>query len=161
MPQVVLHDKSNRAVLGVADDGLSAHLFDDTRQRVPMVVANGRLTGQTGAIASLLSYTVPHNGDHSFKVGANVLVTTATTHAFTLTVTYTDEGGVSRTVTLSFTLVAGGALVTSIANGNGVVPYEGVPLQIRAKAGTAITVATTGTFTSVVYNADASLSLVA
>jgi len=44
--------------------------------------------------------------------------------------------------------------LTAITNVQGVGAYEGVPLHIRAKASTAITVATTGTFTSVTYNVE-------
>jgi hypothetical protein len=57
--------------------------------------------------------------------------------------------------------VAGGALnVTSIGNANGAVPYIGVPQRIRCKKGTTIVFATTGTFTTVTYNAEASAARV-
>jgi hypothetical protein len=161
MPEVILRDHSGHPVIGVADDGLSVHLFDDMRQQVPMIAGSGRVDGATAAIANLLTVNVPHNVDHSYSVSADVSVTASTTHAFTVTCTYTDEAGVPRTLTLSFGLVAGGAFVTSIANGNGAVPYMGVPQRIRAKRGTTIVVATTGTFTAVVYNAEASARLVA
>jgi hypothetical protein len=81
-------------------------------------------------------------------------VTTATTHNFTVTCAYTDEGNTARTLTLSFTLVAGGAFTTAVANANGAVPYMGIPQHIRVKANTAITIATTGTFTTVTYNVE-------
>ncbi len=92
--------------------------------------------------------------DASFAVSANILVTTATTHAFTVTCAYTDEGNTARTLTLPFTLVAGTAIVTSVANANGTVPYMGITMHIRAKAATTITIATTGTFTTVTYNGE-------
>jgi len=69
-------------------------------------------------------------------------------------VTYTDEGNTSRTVTLNFSTIAG-AITPTIANAGGAAPYEGVPLHIRCKASTAITIATTGTFTTVTYNCEA------
>jgi hypothetical protein len=119
-----------------------------------------RTVGATAAVASVAAFTVGPN-DASFEVVANVLVTTATTHAFTVTCTYTDEGNTSRTLTLCFTLVAGGTLVTSVANANGAVPYMGVPQRIRCKAGTTITIATTGTFTTVTYNVEATIVQVA
>jgi len=118
-------------------------------------VATGRSTAQTAAVASVTTFTPAV--DSSFEISANILVTTSTTHNFTTTCAYTDEGNTARTLTMSFTLVAGGALVTAVDNANGAVPYMGVPQRIRAKASTAITIATTGTFTTVTYNVEASI----
>lgn len=119
---------------------------------IPVIYGYGRSTAQTGAVGSVATFTPAADG--TFQVSANVLVTTATTHAFTVTCAYTDEGNTARTLTLPFTLVAGSAIVTSVANANGAVPYMGISLHIRAKAGTAITIATTGTFTTVTYNVE-------
>jgi hypothetical protein len=89
-------------------------------------------------------------------VSANVLVTTSTVHSFTVTATYTDEGNTSRVTTLNFSSVAG-VIATTIANAGGAVPYTGIPLHIRAKASTAITIKTTGTFTTVTYNVEGTI----
>lgn len=129
--------------------GTNTYTMIGETSTLPGITSTSRFTGQTAA-KSLTAYTVGA-ADSSFLVSANVLVTTATVHAFTVTVTYTDEGNTSRTVTMQFSNLAG-AFVTSIANAAGTVPYEGVPLHIRAKAGTTITVASTGTFTTVTYN---------
>lgn len=118
------------------------------------VVASGRATAQTAANASVSTVTVGA-ADASFEVSANVLVTTATTHTFTVECAYTDEGNTARTVTMTFRLVASPTtLTTSIANGNGAVPYNGDTLHIRAKAATTITIRTqaAGTYTTVTYN---------
>jgi hypothetical protein len=115
-----------------------------------------RSTAQTGANASVTTWTVGAN-DGTFLVSANVLVTASTTHAFTVTCTYTDEGNTSRVVTLTLSQL-GGTLGTSVANTAGTVPYEGVPLHIRCKAATTITIGTTGTFTSVTYNVEGSIA---
>ncbi len=122
---------------------------------VPVIVAYGRTVGATAAVASIAAYTVGA-ADASFEVSANVLVTTATTHGFTLTCAYTDEGNSARTLTLTFGLVAGGVTTTSVANAVGTVPYHGVPVTIRCKADTSITIASAagGTYTTVVYNAE-------
>lgn len=120
---------------------------------VAAIVASGRAVAKTSAVASVAATTPVADG--TFEVSANVLVTTATTHNFTVTCAYTDEGGTARTLTLTFGLVAGGVATTAIANGNGAVPYHGVPVHLRCKGGTAITVATTGTFTTVTYNVEA------
>ena len=88
-----------------------------------------------------------------------VPVTTSTTHNFTVTVAYTDEGNTARTLTLTFSQLSG-TLLTAITNVTGAGPYEGVLVQIRCKAATAITVATTGTFTTVTYNVEGSIAQV-
>lgn len=123
---------------------------------VPSIYAAARSTAQAAAVASVATYTVGA-ADGSFEVSANVLVTTATTHNFTVTCAYTDEGSTARTITMPFRLVDGSS-VTAIANAAGAVPYHGERLQIRAKAATAITIATTGTFTTVVYNVEGNIS---
>lgn len=120
----------------------------------------GRSTAQTAAVASVLAYTLPAT-DGSFIISANVLVTTATTHSFNVTVAYTDEGNTARTVTLNFSTLAGVISNAAITNVGGAVPYEGVPIRIRCKASTAITIATTGTFTAVTYNVEGSITQVA
>lgn len=156
MPEIVLSDKSGHPILTVSDDGFSVAVLGRT---VPMLTGYGRLENQTAAIAALAVVNVPHSADQSYEVGGNILVRTATTHAFTMTVSYTDTQGNARVKTLSFELLAGGALVTSVANANGAVPYHGTPCRIRAKKGTTVTVATTGTFTTVAYDAEASIGL--
>lgn len=127
---------------------------------VGAIQAEGRATAQVAANASVATYTVGA-ADGSFVVSANVLVTTATTHTFTVTCTYTDEGNTSRVVTMNFSTLAGVISNAAITNIAGTVPYEGVPLHIRAKAATAITIATTGTFTTVVYNVEGAIVQVA
>lgn len=114
--------------------------------------SSGRVTAQTSANASIATVTAPAS-DSSYIVSANVLVTSSTAHTFTITCTYTDEGNTSRTVTLNFSQISG-TIGTSITNAAGAVPYEGIPLHIRCKASTTITIASTGTFTTVTYNAE-------
>lgn len=122
---------------------------------VTTIQGAGRVTAQTAAAASVVSYTVG-SADASFIVSANVLVTASTLHSFTVTCAYTDEGNTARTITLNFQNAAG-TIGTAIANAGGAVPYEGIPIHIRCKAATAITIATTGTFTTVTYNAEGTI----
>lgn len=122
-------------------------------------VGSGRVTAQVAAAAAFATYTVGAN-DGSFVVSSNVLVTASTTHSFTVTVTYTDEGNTSRTLTLNFSQITG-TLLTAITNVQGAGAYEGVPLHIRCKASTTITFATVGTFTSVTYNAEGVIQQIA
>lgn len=119
------------------------------------VVVGGPAQRKVAATAAqtIGSFTVGA-ADATFDVSANILITTATAHSFNVTVAYTDEGNTSRTVTLNFSTLLGvisNAAITQVA---GAVPYEGVPIHIRAKAATTITVATTGTFTTVTYNGE-------
>lgn len=122
----------------------------------PTVYGSGRSTAQTAAVASVATYTVGA-ADGSFTITSNVNVTTSTAHSFTVTCTYTDETNTSRTLTLSYIQIGGGTPIATITNVTGAGPYEGVPNHIRCKASTAITVATTGTFTTVTYNVEASI----
>lgn len=156
MSEVVVRDKGGRSILQVSDDGGSVQVLGNTLPHT----YSGRAEAQIAAIANLLTIPVSHGADQSFLVSGNVRPIIATTHAFTMTCSYTDEGGTARVLTLTFGLVAGGALsVTSIANANGTVPYMGVPQRIRCKKGTTIVFATTGTFTTVTYNAEAGAEL--
>lgn len=122
---------------------------------VPVVVASGRTVGAVAAVASVSTYTVGAS-DASFEISANVDVTTATTHNFTVTCAYTNEANVSQTLTLGFTQLSGATFLTAITNITGANSYESIVYHIRAKAGTSITIATAagGTYTSVVYNAE-------
>lgn len=123
---------------------------------VPAIYGSGRSTAQTAAVASVATYTVGA-ADGSFLISANVNVTSSTAHSFTVTCAYTDETNTSRTLTLSFIQIGGGTPIATITNVTGAGPYEGVPNHIRCKASTSITIATTGTFTTVTYNVESSI----
>ncbi len=126
---------------------------------VPAIYGTGRSTAQNAAVASVATYTVGA-ADGSFLISANVLITTATAHTIAVQVDYTDEGNTARTLTLNFSQLAG-TIVNSITNVTGAGPYEGIPVHVRAKAATAITVKTTGTFTTVTYNVEGSITQIA
>lgn len=113
----------------------------------------GRSTAQTAAVASVTTYTVG-SADESFEVSSNVNLTASTTNSFTVTCTYTDETNTSRTVTFSFVQNGVAVPIQTITNVTGVGSYCANPLQIRCKAATSITIATTGTFTSITYNVE-------
>ena len=152
---LVVQNSSNTNMLTLSSAGLinKYNKVATAGLGVPAIYGQGRSTAQTAAVASVATYTVGA-ADGTFMISANVLVTTSTVHSFTVTVAYTDEGNTARTLTLNFSNLAG-TFSTSIANAAGAVPYEGVPLHIRAKASTAITIASTGTFTTVQYNIEA------
>lgn len=137
--------------------GTATHNFQNETDTLLGRVGSDRKTAQTAAV-NLATYTVGAS-DASYLVSANVLVTTSTVHAFTVTCSYTDEGNTARVLTLQFSSLAG-AMVTSIANAAGAVPYEGAPLHIRAKAGTTIIIgsAAGGTYTTVTYNIEENIT---
>ena len=121
---------------------------------VPAIYAASRSTAQTAAVASVSTYTVGA-ADGSFLVSMNCLVTTSTTHSFTLECAYTDEGNTARTVTLNVQQL-GGTIITTITDTTGAGPYEGIPIHIRCKASTSITLRTqaAGTYTTVTFNVE-------
>ena len=132
-----------------------------TMQAVPVKQANARADAQTAAVATVATYTVGA-ADGTFMVMANVLVTTSTTHNFTVECAYTDESNTARTLTLTFSQISG-TLLTAITNVTGAGPYEGIPLCIRAKAATSITIRTqaAGVYTTITFNVDGSIVQVA
>lgn len=117
---------------------------------IPSIYGNGRSVVQSAAVTSVATYTVG-SSDGSFIVSANVLVTAYTAGTFTVTCAYTDESNAARTLTLNFSNTAGTLGINIAAVG----PFNGIPLHIRCKASTAITIATTGTFTTLTYNVEA------
>jgi len=129
--------------------------FDHAHKGV-VSISDGRQTAQTAAIASLLAFTVGAS-DGLFRIQGNVNITAFVAGTFNMTVTYTDETNTSRTLTLNFSSLAGTLGIALAAAG----PFEGIPSVIRVKASTAITVATSGTFTSLTYNAEAMLEQLA
>ena len=126
---------------------------------LPAVRASGRATGQTAANTSICTYTPTAEG--SFDIVMNLLVTTSTTYNFVMKCTHTDEqSGGTRGCYIFYTLVAGGAPATAIAQADGAVPRMGIVARIRSAAGTSITCSTHaagGNFTSVTYNVEASI----
>lgn len=115
-------------------------------------VGFNRSTGNTAANTNVLTYTVGAS-DESLQVSSNILVTTSVAYSFTETVTYKDETNTGRVLTLSFNTLAG-TITPTITGSGGASPYEGVGVHIRALAGSTVTFATTGTFTSVGYNVE-------
>lgn len=120
-----------------------------------LVVGKGRSVAAVAAVANVASATVGA-ADASFTVVMNVLVTTSTTHTFTCECAYTDEGNTARTITLPFRLVGDTTALTASVAATATVPYHGVPVQLRAKAGTVITLRTQagGTYTTVTFNVE-------
>ena len=143
-PEVGAFEFNTDAFYGTITTGAVRRMF--------IMSQTGRAVGQTAANANVHSFTLSA-ADGSYQICANVLVTTSSAEAFTVIVAYTDEGNTARTATMTFQLV-NGTIGTNIAFANGAVPYMGHPLNIRCKASTAITVATTGTFTGCTYNVE-------
>lgn len=113
---------------------------------VPAIYAAGSSTAQTGNVTGLATFTPAADGD--FEVSESINVTAYTAGTLAGTVTYKDEGGTSRTLTLNFSSV-GGTLGTTVGAAGA---YEGVSLHIRAQASTAIVYQVTGTAFTGTYN---------
>lgn len=124
---------------------------------VAAVRGYGRLTAQTAAV-TLCTFSPASDG--SFVVSGNLLITVSTNFIFSVAVSYKDESNVSRTLVLGLSPDGGGVVQYAATNSSGAIAYGGVPVCIRAKGGTTITVATSGTFTTVTYNAEAIITQV-
>ena len=114
-------------------------------QGVPAIYGSGRSTSQTTANASVAAYTVG-GSDGTFLVSANVNVTAYTSGSVKAQCTYTDESNTARTLDLTSAISATGATA-------------GQCYRIRAKATTAITIITSGTFVAT-YNVDGDIQQV-
>lgn len=127
---------------------------------IPAKVASGRAVAQTAAVAALC--TITPSVDSTYLILGNVNVTASTTHSFNLGTDFSDEVPNARTALMGF-VNNGGSMVgnPAIVNGGGVNVYYGMPMLIRAKAGTAVTCKTVGTFTTVTYNVEAHIIQIA
>jgi len=118
---------------------------------VPKVVATGNLTGQTTA-GNVVTYTTGA-ADSSFEVSGYVTVTAVSLDVIQLQVTYTGEDNVSRTAVF-FPMGATSAGLSATGKSN-----YAVMGQLRVKASTTITVATSLTTStgSITFNAGAKI----
>jgi len=113
----------------------------------------GRATGQTAANSSVATLTVGGT-DASYKVSGNILVTTSSAEAFSMSVDWTDEGNTARTTVMPLLRIATGSFTPNTAAAFGAVPYPSIDIHIRCKSGTAVTIKTSGTFTGCTYNVE-------
>ena len=118
----------------------------------PVIYGSGRVSAATASTANIASYTVG-SSDGTFFVSANVNVTTTGTFSLITNCAYTDETGTSRTLALplmnpSGTIVSSGSITTSVQ------PWVGLPVRIRAQAGSTITISATASRVSGVWNAE-------
>lgn len=127
--------------------------------KIPAIQADGFFSAQVAAKAIVAQFTLSA-ADGVVVVASTVNVTASTLHSFSVQVDYTDETNTAQTETLTYTQL-NAASVSVITNGTGTGPYNGVALTLRCKASTSVTVKTTGTFTSLVYNVGATLIQVA
>lgn len=113
----------------------------------------GRAINQTAAVASVATLTVG-GADSSYEVSANLLATVATAFSFAIVCAFTDESNQARSITMNMQLASGSiSNGASLTNATGPI-FMGIPMAIRCKAGTTITISTSGTFTTVTYNVE-------
>jgi hypothetical protein len=131
--------------------GLDFLILNQTSGRVekvsaPHIVATGDITGATGT-TSMLSYTTPNDGTISvYNVGVDLYVSAISGGTITTTVTYTDEGNVSRTKT--FFTTAASPVSAVAATGLATFPV----ITINALYNTSVTVTTTLSAGTVSYS---------
>jgi hypothetical protein len=102
-----------------------------------MVVASGNVTAQTAAYANVAQYAVPGSGGaNTYRIGAYIKITAVVTDIIETQVTFTDEGGISQTLTF-FPM----GLTTATLSTAGFVGYP--PMDIRVQQGSTIFVKTT------------------
>jgi hypothetical protein len=102
-----------------------------------MVVNSGDVTAQTAAYSNVAQYTVPGSGSsNTFRIGAYIKITAVVTDIIETQVTFTDEGGISQTLTF-FPM----GLTTATLGTAGFVGYP--PMDIRVQQGSTIFVKTT------------------
>lgn len=123
---------------------------------VPPIVASYETTGNSGAVTNAINYT-PAAASSTYEMIGVVNVTAWTTPAsFTVTITYKDASGNSRTDTalvIRGSTGATAAAVTAVDRW-----YFNFPAIDIDNSATAITLSTTGTFTgSPVYNLQGTL----
>jgi len=143
------------ALVGARGSSTVLPRFDHAHKGV-VSISDGRQTAQTAAIASLLTFTVGA-ADGLFRIQGNVNITTFVAGTFNMTVAYTDETNTARTLTLNFSSLTGTLGIASAA----AVPFEGIPAVTRCTGSSTRTVATSGTFASLSYNAESMLEQLA
>lgn len=118
----------------------------------PIVVADTRTLAQSGAVATVATYTVGST-DATFDVSSTVTITAGTAFNFQVQASYTDESNSARVLPLWFTTAAG-AFPGTIQFSDGLGIRAGMPSRIRAKAATTVLLQTqaAGTYTGVTYN---------
>ena len=118
--------------------------------------ASGRAAGVVNAATASVCTLLVGGVDASYEILMNVCVTTSTTHTFTCECAYTSEDNQARVITMPFRLVGDTTALTSSIAAAAAVPYHGVPLLIRCKTNTTITLRTqaAGTYTAVTYNVE-------
>lgn len=151
-PTSIQFDNSNLNTLGFVNTTANRTWTLPDMTGTVEISSSVRATAQVAANTSFQFVQVPAS-DTSYRVSANINITASSVFSFTAQIAYTDETNTSRTQTLPFSTLAGTTL-TTIANAAGAVPYNGISVNIRCKAGTTITWSTTGTFTSVTYNVE-------
>ena len=106
-----------------------------TVSSLPVALATADLTGQTAAI-TVASYAVPSGSNHTYSIGVYLTVSSVSGDSVAVQVSWTDETSASRTQSL----ISSGA-TTSKMGATGAYLFS--PVELRAKAGTTISLQTT------------------
>lgn len=121
---------------------------------VPQIVASGNLLAQSATVASVATYTTPNDSTkHTFRFGSYTSITAISAGTLTMSVTFTDENGTSRTIT-EFPM----GLTTAGLTATGFTAFPGG--TIRCNPNTAITVVATFSGVSITYDVGATIESV-
>ena len=127
----------------------------------PAIMVSSSATGLTAADTNRINYT-PTAFAGIFRLSWDVDVRTSTTHNFTLVGGWKDASAAAISQTLGGFDKAGTGLVAgAITNVIGAGVYYGVCVFDIDSSATAITLSTSGTFTTVTYNIAAVLEQLA
>jgi len=136
----------------VAKAAQSSVLWNDPTSRI-----FGRAANVINSLVTVVSRQVGPV-DTSFRGSCYCNVLSGTTYAMVAVIRFTDESG--TTGTRIITMMTGG-LVTTMQNADGNPrTYSGLSEQVRAKAGTTISIEIVGTVTNVTYNFEGFLEAV-
>jgi len=113
----------------------------------------GRATGQTAAVSNVVQVTTG-GSDESYLVSFSARTTTSGSELITVSVDYTDETNTAVNQAFTMNTSSGVAQTAFMRFSYGAVAYAGTPMHIRCKAGTNITIKTTGIFTGCTYNVE-------
>ncbi len=122
----------------------------------PAIFGSGRVVGSSTNETGVATYTVWPSGDGSFLVSANVKMSSYFNGSVQVHVNYTDEDNTATDLILNFNNASGTILNSLGANG----VFAGIPIRIRAKASTAISVDAIVGSPGFIYNVEADITQV-
>lgn len=150
-PTVTTQTAGNNSTLAASTAFVTTAITNALPATFAKIVATGNLLAQSATVASVATYTTPNDSTvHSFRVGGYTSITAISAGTLTITATFTDQNGTSRSVTY-FPMGLTSAGLTS----TGFTAFE--PINIRCNPNTAITFVATFAGVSITYDVGATI----